>query len=195
MTIGRQAEAIEYGRRSAAISPTVQGLANVGIGLTWAGDLDAAADVLLEAIDLDPAHYMPRRYLGTLEATRGNGAVALEEIRLSERLGGVDQSVNDIVDTLYTYGVAGSQDDARRLFTLLQERATEFQIGPGIWAVAYLGLRDRQQALERLTEAAENPTLDNGYISLYGIAWNYFDDPMLDEAEFVEVRSRLGFRQ
>ena len=36
---------------------------------------------------------------------------------------------------------------------------------------------------------------DEGFWSLMFIRSNVFSDPILDQPEFVEVRSRLGFRE
>ena len=96
---------------------------------------------------------------------------------------------------IYLYGRAKSSEDAQRLFGLLQDRASEYHIGAGAWAQAYLGVGDQQQALEWLNTAANTPALDNGFVNLYVIAGNFTADPILEQPEFREVRSRLGFRE
>jgi len=194
-TVGRIAEGVALGRRIAATDPSADGYGSLGIALFWSGDYDAAADVYRRAIQINPAHQRRHRHLGAIETNLGILTRATEELRLSESLGGADASITDLAILIYCYGRAGSSEDAERLFGTLQDRANEYYIGARIWALAPLGVGDRQQALAWLNKAAETPTPDNGYVLLYVIANNFYADPILEEREFVEVRSRLGFRE
>ena len=132
--------------------------------------------------------------LGDSEALRGNSAEALEALRIAERLGYTNHG-DSIGNLLRSYSRIGRQEDVERLFGDLQALSREFHIGPGLWAIAYLSLGDQEQALEWLNRAAEQLDPDNSYLALYGIAKNVRANPILDQPEFVEVRSRLGFRE
>ena len=54
---------------------------------------------------------------------------------------------------------------------------------------------DDAQALRELTRAIENPKLNYIGHTLEMIKQNPYLDPILDQPEFVAVRSRLGFRE
>ena len=62
----------------------------------------------------------------------------------------------------------------------------------------HLAVGNYDQALEWLRVAAdkiENQELDAGYYYIVIIRANPLSDPILDQPEFAEVRSRLGFRE
>ena len=42
---------------------------------------------------------------------------------------------------------------------------------------------------------AEDPAPATGYVRLGDIVWNLRANPILDQPEFIEVRSKLGFRE
>jgi len=194
-TVGRVAEGVALGKRIAANYPSADGYDSLGVAMFWSGDYDAAANFWRKATGLSPANPLSHRSLGSVEAIRGNRTRAIEELRLSERLGGTDGRITELATLIYFHGRVGNGEDADRLFSLLQDRASEFHVGAGIWTMAYLGVGDRQQALEWLNVAAESPAPDNGFLSLYMIANNYYADPILEQSEWVEVRRRLGFRE
>ncbi len=194
-TVGQITEAVALGKQLVATDPSASGYNTLGVALFWSGDYDAAADVYRRAIEINPAHQRRHRHLGAIEANLGFLTRATEELRLSESLGGADASITDLAILIYWYGRTGSSEDAERLFGALQDRANEYYIGAGIWALATLGVGERQQALAWLKKAAETPSPDNGYVILYVIAGNLYADPILDQPEFVEVRRRLGFRE
>ncbi len=64
--------------------------------------------------------------------------------------------------------------------------------------MAYMIIGDCENALERLNRAIEiisGGEPDTGFWNLQNIRNNINSDPILERAEFVEVRSRLGFRE
>ena len=61
------------------------------------------------------------------------------------------------------------------------------------WVFAYLGVRDADQALHHLKLAAGKwAGIGRGQISIKN---NFYHDPILEQPEFAEVRSRLGFKE
>jgi hypothetical protein len=71
--------------------------------------------------------------------------------------------------------------------------AAEYNVGSATWALAYLAIGEQERALEWLNTAAENRIPDGGFMVLWWLRANAFSDPVLEQPEFVEVRSRLGF--
>ncbi len=95
----------------------------------------------------------------------------------------------------YHYGLAMSPEDALRAFKRLMQIAEDSRIGLYSRAVAHLGIGVQTQALEILQAVAADQSLDEGS-SFYGwLRLNPWGDPVLEQSEFVEVRSRLGFRE
>ena len=87
----------------------------------------------------------------------------------------------------YLHGLLGHDEAASQYFSEIEAAATEVKLRPGTWAYAFLAIRDEQQALRWLNVAADEGT------GGLGLEHNIYSDPILDQREFVEVRSRLGF--
>ena len=62
-------------------------------------------------------------------------------------------------------------------------------------AVGYLALGDPDEALSLFREAAANVLPFPGAELTIQIKRNIYNDPILDQPEFVEVRNRLGFSE
>ena len=58
-----------------------------------------------------------------------------------------------------------------------------------------MGVGDYERALEALNRLADQEGPDKGSVLFGWFKNNYWGDPILDQPEFVEVRSRLGFRE
>ena len=95
----------------------------------------------------------------------------------------------------YLYGRIDQRDEATRLFQTPERTSALRRIAAAAWVLLYLAIGDHQQALDWLKEAADNPQPYEGHFSLIYLKTNVWNDPILDRPEFVEVRSRLGFRE
>jgi hypothetical protein len=65
----------------------------------------------------------------------------------------------------------------------------------GDWAMAYLGLRDADNAYKRFSrgvELAETRTPDAGFYALLAIRQNVLNDPLLEQPRFRKLRDRLS---
>ena len=168
----------------------------LGLSLCWVGRCNEAIAPLYDAVALMPDFHGAHVMIAFAEAIRGNDAIALESLRVAENLW-----ADDFVAPLFlafvahTYGAIGQPAEARRLFERLDDTSAEYTVGDATWALAYLGLGDRERALEWLNRAADSTMPDEGYLVRFFIRSNFYSDPILEEPEFVEVRSRLGFRE
>ncbi|HEY5624028.1 MAG TPA: hypothetical protein VIV14_09715, partial [Gammaproteobacteria bacterium] len=130
-----------------------------------------------------------------LEAANGDEQAALEELRIAETLSRSDFAAPFVLATLAEgYGVIGLRDDARRILERIQAMGAQYSIGNASLGLAYLAADDEENALDWLTRAADYELPDEG-VFLESTLWaNVYADPVLEQPEFVEVRSRLGFR-
>ncbi len=165
------------------------------------GDYDTAVTVLREFINANPGLVSGQNYveLGLVEAVRGEATVALEELRLGERLTPNLRAIS-LSWLAYAYGRTGQQDDAERVLRQLQVFGEDDRFSnqpwPIYWVFAYLGVGDHVQALNWLNTLANTPGPRGGALELRAqLVDNTWNDPILDQPEFVEVRSRLGFRE
>ena len=89
---------------------------------------------------------------------------------------------------------AGDLVSVTRAFETLVELAAERYVDATVWAWAYLGLGDYEEALRLLNAASENLENTRDPYPAHFIRWNVWSDSMLEEPEWVEVRERLRAR-
>ncbi len=129
------------------------------------------------------------------ELVLGNNAEALAELRIAEQLFQDNTNLVYHAFVAYGYGRLGQGDEAARLFRWLEDNSADRRVTPVAWVLAYLAVGDNELALESLNRAAESPEPYEGHFTTSQLADNTYRDPILDQPEFVEVRSRLGFRE
>ncbi len=193
---GRHEDAVAFGERAVELDPgNGDLLMRLGVNYFMARKYDSSLLAYRQAISVEPTNAMAYLFLGSVEAWQRNYAEAVDTLRLAEQLYGDVQSGFLLGHLAYHYGLAMSPDDASRAFERLENVAGEHRVGGISWALAYLGIGDQERALEQLNWVAENKLPDEG-VFFYGFfVNNLWNDPILDQPEFEEVRSRLGFRE
>ena len=88
-----------------------------------------------------------------------------------------------LAEVAYAYSRLERREDAGRMVERI-DQSLPFPV------LAYLALGDRGATLERLNQLADGYSEGEGPFNLKANPWN---DPVLDEPEFVAVRERLGF--
>ena len=188
--------AIDLARRAAAFNPE-QALAEVGgrnlaDPYFWAGNYDTAAQILRDAVTATPDNAYQYRYLAEIEAARANYSDAIENLRLFEQL--IDYGTQGpVARAAYVYSLSGRPDEAARVFALVEELDTP--ASPMQLAVGHLAIGNTEESLRLFREAAENRLPSAGATLTIIIKRNIYNDSVLDQPEFVEVRSRLGFTE
>jgi TolB-like protein/Flp pilus assembly protein TadD len=165
-----------------------------GIVQAYAGDRAGSIRSLNRSLELAPANSLSRAWLGYDAIALGREAEALAELQLLERVLGTNRALVFLPELAYAYSRLGRRDDAVRIFTELEARAAEGDVGAGTWAMAYLAIGDEEQALRRLEQAAEkarNHEPDQGYLHLMNLKMNFLADPRIAEPRFAEVLSRI----
>jgi TolB-like protein len=183
----RYPEAIELAQRAIELDP-VYGSAVLAFAHTRAGDLRAAAEVYRAL-----PGFVGRR--AVVEAALGNEAQALALLDALDREPAETVTPTDVAWRAYAYGRLGREAEARGLVARLVALTTQYRVSPGTWAWASLALRDRDRALEYLMALAADRVPNDGAwgSSLGELQVNAYNDPILDEREFVAIRNRLGF--
>ena len=120
----------------------------------------------------------------------GDDSAALDSLKLAEQLGGYE-GVTLLVWLAYGYGLLGQPDDAQRAFDALEALSEVEYVDPPQWAWAYMGVGDYDEALRLLNSAIANPELIRRTFVAY-IWLNIWQDAMLEEPAFVDVRNRLA---
>ena len=194
--MGRDEEAIRLAERVAELDPNNPDLSfRVAHVYAMAQDYDRAISAYHDSIRLDPAFVFSIFSLGSLEATRGNLTEAGRLMQIAEELLGPVQSGFILGYLAYGYGLAERPEKARQVFDRISQLAENRRVGAISWAMAYLGIGDQEQALASLNAVANDHAPDEGSYFRGTLKRNVYGDPILDQPEFVEVRSRLGFRE
>ncbi|MCZ6498468.1 MAG: tetratricopeptide repeat protein, partial [Gammaproteobacteria bacterium] len=168
---------------------------SVGNFQLWARETAAAAMAFRRVTELSPTNLAGHLQLGLTEAALGNFSEAAEQFQLVEQLTNLEFSFHNAL-LAYGYSRIGRTEDAGRLFGEYQRARTTEEYSPRtrlsleVWTSLAVG--DNQAALDLLQELAEESGI-GGNIETFKS--NAFDDPILDQPEFVEVRRRLGFRE
>ncbi len=196
--VGEYSRAIELARQAIQIDPNSTGLhTRFAIILGLAGDLDSAEVASQAAIRADPGHGNAYLWLALTEIARGNDGVALENVIRADQLWSAP-TVWGHAEMAYTYGRLGRSTDAARHADQFEILTADIPGDVGNEAVASLAVGDSEKALELLNEHVQTTLRATDAFDLASLIYikvNVWNDPILEQPEFVEVRSRLGFME
>lgn len=157
-----------------------------------AGDLSGAVAAADRSAELDPTHFgrLARRAL--LYA-----GIAERRDEAPEMLANLEPMLTDdrvlwMPPIAMAYRLVGRDDDALRLFRRFSEASQRMSTGPANWVVAYLAIRDYDNALRAFETLLETPQPGPGFMVLIALRRNAWPVPELDSPRFVALRERLG---
>jgi len=131
--------------------------------------------------------------MGFAYAGLGSSEQAITSIQVAEQIIFFSNSVNAnaLSGLIYGYAIAGSEEDAQRLFSQFQE--IENQADLPTRARAYLGAGNYEMTLSLMEEMTADFDINNGFSTqpLIILRDNPHNLDILNQPEFVEVRSRL----
>jgi TolB-like protein/Tfp pilus assembly protein PilF len=188
-SIGEHEEAIAEARVAVQLDPlSILHAHALGMALTWGGELDEAEVELETTLAMDPSFRAAIETLGWVHLGRGH---LDEAIAVFERL--PEQASNRYAGAGgrgYAYGVAGREDDARRMLALLEER-TEAQ--PDVvldtdYAMVHAGLGEFERTLEYLRGTVEKRMGSVVFFATFP-PW----DPIRSEPGFTQLLDEVGF--
>ncbi len=194
--LGRREEALRYAEHAAELDPnSYRVFQTLGGTLHGAGRHAEANEALQECFAIDPGAAVCHVFLARAEFALGNEEAALDALRRTEQLLPGDAAPAIRGEVVYGYGLLGQAEDARRAFELVRDLAVDRYVDASTWAWAYMGVGDYEEALRQLNTAAENLELLQGPWLAHFIGENTWSDPILEQSEWIEMRSRLGFRE
>ncbi len=181
--LGRHHEALEEIERARVmdpLSPTINH--SVGALRFMARRFDEAIERFEKNIRTDSNRYRPYRYLGRCHLEQRDYDKAIANLRTAVELSGGNAFV--IAELVYGLGIAGQTAEATE--RLAEIGAGGGYVSPSSWAVAYLGLGDRAQALTWLERAVDD------HSSL--IVWMKVEpmfDPVREDPRFQALLDRV----
>ncbi|NQV69610.1 MAG: hypothetical protein HQ498_06255 [Pseudohongiella sp.] len=158
-------------------------------------DWDAALDILLKSSEIRPTLINVRLQLALIEQLLRNDETAREHLNIAESLD-APEGPNQLALTAYYYSLLNSPENAQDYF----ER---FALGviqsPAMLDVtnriyAYLSVGDESSALEQLRAELDSAEVDKRRPLInHSLTYNFFNDPVLEKPEFLELRRRMGY--
>lgn len=155
--------------------------------LAWKGDFDAAREMCRNALSLNPASPGLHLALGAIESEAGKFNDAIPELIEASKA----QNAVFVKGFLgYAYAAAGQRASAQKILDELNTLSTQEYVSPFAVALVYLGLGDRDRALEWLQKAykAHSP-----WILSIGVS-NTFD-PIHGDPRFAALVRKLGLHE
>ena len=148
---GRHDESLAQRLRGLALDPLwLRAVVEVGRGLFMAGRHDEAAARLQSALELDPNYAFTRRALALVDLTRGHYDAAIAGF----------EAVGDRGSVAHALGVAGQAERARAVFDELTRQSEGEYVSPVSYALAHLGMGERDASLAALERAVTTGAVD-----------------------------------
>jgi TolB-like protein/Flp pilus assembly protein TadD len=182
--LGRHEEAIieiKQTREIDPLSPTRN--VTVGLILYFARQYDQAVDFLEQVIELNPNYPLAHVVLGYVYTGKGLYAEAIAAYKEAGNMVGNNSS--DQCYLGYAYAMLGDYSDAQTILKQLQN-AQEY-VSPAEMAVLYIGLGDKEKALDALDDAYAKHDLQLQYL-----ACEPHYDRLRADPRFADLVQRLG---
>ena len=185
--LGRREESIVQAKRALELDP-LSGVTNQAVADAYASarQYDPAIAQYLKTLELFPdksdSHYL----LGWAYANQGRYQDGIEEIQKSLTLDGMDASLSP--DLAYIDALTGKKQEAQDILARLLALSKQVPVASGYIALVYIGLGNREQALNWLEKAYDqHSTL---------MQWLKTDprfDSIRSEPRFQELMRKVGF--
>jgi len=184
--LGRTAESIVAAKKGLQVDPlamiTNQMLANAYVN---ARQYDLAIAQYQKGLELHPNDSTLLYHLGWAYVYVQAYEKGIEAIGSSLALEGGDPRLSP--DLAYVDGLVGKEDETRRILGRVLDLARTYQVQPGLIAMIYLGLDDREHALAWLEQAYRQHSPMMAWLKT---------DPRFDrirrEPRFQELMRRVG---
>jgi TolB-like protein/tetratricopeptide (TPR) repeat protein/class 3 adenylate cyclase len=154
VSLGRFDEAIAQVKRAIELDP-LSFVINIDMGNTLfrSRHYDEAIQQIRKTLEMDPGFYYAHWNLGlTLIANRELSA-AIEEFKKAREL---DDNPSMLGFLAYAYGVSGNKTEAEKIRDELKSLSSQRYVSEFSFALTYLGLGDKEEALRHLQKSYES---------------------------------------
>ena len=171
LSLGHFDQAIAEGKRAAELDP-LSVIINADFAWTYAcaHRLDEAEAQARKTLEIDPRFFLAHYYLGSVQQAKGHLPEAISEFRQAFDLNGDFYSLAALGRA---YARAGNKAEAQKVLARLNEEAKSRHVAPYAWALLYLGLGDKNRALDELETAYQRG--DTNYLFVLKV------DPLFDD--------------
>ncbi len=183
---GRFDEALGQMQRAREFDPLSPVITtSVGVAHYFAREYRRAIDAYYQAIEIDAHFVMAYFFLGLAHAALGAMDDAIARLEHAQRLVGDSAEVAAALG--YVYAVAGRAGEAAALLGELEARRQRAYVSPALISQVYVGLGDRERALEALQEAARQRAADLIWLRVRPVF-----DPLREDPRYAALVARIG---
>ncbi len=152
--LGRFDDAIAAEKKALELDPLSTFLnTDLAFFLYWARRFEEATTQIHKTLELDPNNAFAHSILGWCFIAEGNKAEGRSEFEKATTLDDLPWYVSSVG---YACGVSGDRAKAEQVLRDLEELATQRYVSPANRAAVYLGLGEKEQALDWLEKAYED---------------------------------------
>jgi TolB-like protein/Tfp pilus assembly protein PilF len=182
LTVRRHEEAVTEARRARELSP-LSPVINVELAaaLVWFGRYDEGIQQLQKTLEISPKFDRAYITLALAYERKGDRARALAALEKAVPLSG--RGANHWVG--YMYAVTGRRREALEILARIEKLSRERYVSPQSFAVVYLGLGDKDQALAWLEKAYQERSFE-----MLGFSGPVFDR-LSDDPRFQDLLRRM----
>ena len=183
--LGRFDDAIAQGKRAVELDPLSLIInADLGTNYNYARRYDEAIAQLHKTLEMDPGFYYARSNLGQALEAKGALDAAIEEYQKA-------RSLNDDPFVLallgHAYAFSGNKTEALKILDQLKELSKQRYVSAYSFAIVYLGLGDKEQALGWLEQSyRDRAGSDIGYIRVDPLV-----DPLRGDPHFEALAEKI----
>jgi Tfp pilus assembly protein PilF len=184
--LGRHSEAIAEAERARELDP-MSTLASflLGMAYSYARQYDRAVRELAQCLEMNPKFWPAHFFLGQVYEQQGRYADALAELSKAE--GPTLEATSQIG---HVYGISGKRAKAEEVLKDLTTRSKEKYVSPVYFARVYVGLGQKDQALEWLERGY---AVRDSHVESIAVEPTY--DSLRSDPRFIDLLRRLNLSQ
>jgi TolB-like protein/Tfp pilus assembly protein PilF len=183
--LGRFDEAIAEGRKAVELDPLSLVInTDLGVDHFYGRRYDEAIAQLRKTLEMDSGYYFAHVNLGQALEMKGARDAAIAEYQKARALND-DPSVLGLLARFY--GLSGNKTEAEKILNQLKELSTQRYVAAYSFALTYLGLGDKEEALRWLEKSYQDRAgADMGYIRV-----DPFLDPLRGNPRFEALAEKI----
>src|SRR5881275_1399331 len=183
--LGRFDDAIAEGKRAVELDPLSLVInTDLGSNYCYARRYDEAIAQLRKTLEMDPGFYIAHLVLGQVLDAKGARDAAIAEYQKARALND-DPSVLGVLAR--AYGLSGNKLEAEKILDQLKELSKQRYVAAYSFALVYLGLGDKEQALRWLEQSYQDRAgSDIGYIRVDPLV-----DPLRGDPRFEALAEKI----
>jgi TolB-like protein/tetratricopeptide (TPR) repeat protein len=183
--LGQFDEAIAEGKRAVELDPLSLVInSDLGVDYFFARRYDEAITQLRKTLEMDPGYYYGYVNLGQALDLKGARDAAIAEYQKARALND-DPYILGLLAR--SYGLSGNKTEAEKILNQLKEISKQRYVAAYSFALTYLGLGDKEEALRWLEQAYQDRAGND-------IGWIRVDpllDPLRGESRFEALADKI----